>query len=198
MFLEDPLPRLMHPHPINTLSTWPSQGPVSGTLPPVGLLPGPVLPLESVRGPRGSWGMALPHPLPSSGVTRPARRLQSRPGPWDPGCLLCPGQRTTNYSLSVILSPAQMRFCRLGADCLVGRQGEGAGCDHYGAGLTCLGGSSCPVATCRGQPSPTEVRDLPTATWAQVGLEPSLRDGSVQSDILCFKAWPRSTAADCS
>lgn len=98
----------------------------------------------------------------------------------------------------MILSPAQMRFCRLGADCLVGRQGQGAGCDHHGAGLTCLEGSSHPVAICRGQPSPTEVRDLPTATGAQVGREPSLRDGSVQSDILCLKAWPRSTAADCS
>ena len=66
MFLEDPLPRLMHPHPINTLSTWPSQSSVSGTLPSVGLLPGPVLPLESMRGPRGSWGMLEGFPTPTA------------------------------------------------------------------------------------------------------------------------------------
>uniref|UniRef100_A0AAA9SRE1 GRB2 related adaptor protein n=1 Tax=Bos taurus TaxID=9913 RepID=A0AAA9SRE1_BOVIN len=92
----------------------------------------------------------------------------------------------------------KMRFCRLGAECLVGRQVQGAGCDHHGARLTCPAGSSHPAAIRRGQPSPTEVRDLPTAAGAQVGLEPILRDGSVQSDILCLKAWPRVTAADCS
>lgn len=67
MFLEDPpLPCLMHPPPINTLSTWPAQSSVSGTLPPVGLLPGPVLPLESVRWPRGSWGMPEGSPTPTA------------------------------------------------------------------------------------------------------------------------------------
>jgi len=66
VFSEDPLPRLMHPPPITTLSAWPTQSSVSGMVPPVGLLPRPALPLESVRGPRGSWGLPEGSPTPTA------------------------------------------------------------------------------------------------------------------------------------